>query len=32
MVMKNGFHLAPVQNQKQMDFFEAYFKAKRLNP
>lgn len=32
MVMKNGFHLAPVQNQKQMDFFEAYFKAKRQNP
>ena len=29
MIMKEGFHLAPVQNQKQMDFFEEFFQAKR---
>ena len=29
MVMHEGFHLAPVPNQPQMDFFEDFFKAKR---
>ena len=29
MIMKEGLHLGPVQNQKQMDFFEEFFKAKR---
>ena len=29
MVMHEGFHLAPVPNQAQMDFFEEFFKAKR---
>ena len=29
MIMHEGFHLGPVQNQKQMDFFEDFFKAKR---
>jgi len=27
--MKEGLHLGPVQNQKQMDFFEKFFKEKR---
>ncbi len=30
MIMKEDFHLAPVQNQKQMDFFEEFFQAKRM--
>lgn len=29
MIIKEGFHLGPVQNQPQMDFFEAFFKSKR---
>ena len=29
MIMKEGLHLGPVQNQKQMDFFEKFFKEKR---
>ena len=29
MIMKEGFHLGPVQNQRQMDFFEKFFKEKR---
>ena len=29
MIMKEGLHLGPVQNQEQMDFFEEFFKAKR---
>lgn len=29
MIMRNGFHLAPVPNQPQMDFFEDFFEAKR---
>lgn len=29
MYIRDGFHLTPVQNQKQMDFFEDYFKSIR---
>ncbi|MDO4462117.1 MAG: carboxylesterase family protein [Bacteroidia bacterium] len=29
MIMKNGLHLDVVPNQKQLDFFEEYFKAQR---
>ena len=29
MIMKEGLHLGPVQNQKQMDFFEKFFNEKR---
>ena len=29
MIIKEGFHLGPVQNRPQMDFFEAFFKSKR---
>ncbi len=29
MIMKEGFHLGPVQNQEQQDFFEDFFEAKR---
>lgn len=29
MHMHNGFHLAPAPNQKQMDFWEGYFKSQR---
>lgn len=29
MIIKEGFHLGPVQNQPQMDFFEEFFKSKR---
>lgn len=28
--MKEGLHLGPVQNQKQMDFFEKFFKEKEI--
>lgn len=31
MIMKEGLHLGPVQNQKQMDFFEKFFKEKENN-
>jgi hypothetical protein len=29
MIIKEGFHLGPVQNQKQMDLFEGFFGSKR---
>ncbi len=29
MVIRNGFHLDKVPNQKQMDFFEEFFKSRR---
>ena len=29
MIIKEGFHLGPVQNQKQMDLFEGFFGSRR---
>lgn len=29
MIMHEGFHLDKVQNQKQMDLFEDFFKSRR---
>lgn len=29
MIMREGFHLDRVPNQRQMDFFEAFFKSRR---
>lgn len=29
MIMREGFHLDKVQNQRQMDFFEDFFKSRR---